>query len=49
MGLPGLWLFLPLVVAASVFLAVASVWLANKMVRQPGAKDETGSLSPFDQ
>jgi hypothetical protein len=47
MGLPGLWLFLALVVAASVYLAVASVWLANKMVRQPGAKDETGSLSPF--
>ena len=33
MGLPGLWLFLALVVAASVFLAVGSVWLANKAVR----------------
>jgi hypothetical protein len=30
MGLPGLWLFLALVVAASVFLAVGSVWLATR-------------------
>ena len=47
MGLPGLWLFLALVVAASVFLAVGSVWLANKTVHRPGAKEESGSLSPF--
>src|SRR4030081_3637785 len=47
MGLPGLWLFLALVVAASVFLAVGSVWLANKAVHRPGAKEESGSLSPF--
>ncbi len=30
MGLPGLWLFLALVVAASVVLAVGSVWLAKQ-------------------
>jgi hypothetical protein len=47
MGLPGLWLFLALVVAASVLLAVGSVWLANKTTLRPGAKEETGSLSPF--
>lgn len=47
MGLPGLWLFLVAVVAASVFLAVGSVWLANKTVHRPGAKEESGSLSPF--
>src|ERR1700694_4356186 len=47
MGLPGLWLFLALVVAASAFLAVGSVWLAHKTVHRPGAKEESGSLSPF--
>jgi hypothetical protein len=47
MGLPGLWLFLTLVVAASVFLAVGSVWLAHKAAHRPGAKKESGSLSPF--
>jgi hypothetical protein len=47
MGLPALWLFLALVVAPSVFLAVGSVWLANKTVHRPGAKEESGSLSPF--
>ena len=30
MGLPRLWLFLALVLAASVCLAAGSVWLANK-------------------
>src|ERR1700748_1639205 len=47
LGLPGLWLFLALVVAASVLLAVGSVWLARKTVYRPGAKQEAGSLSPF--
>jgi hypothetical protein len=47
MGLLGLWLFLVLVVAASVVLAVGSVSLANKTLRRPGVKEESGSLSPF--
>ena len=47
MGLPGLSLFLALVVATCVFLAVGSVWLAGKTVHRPGDKQETGSLSPF--
>jgi hypothetical protein len=47
MGLPGLWLFLALVVTGSVLVAVSSVWLAHKTIHRPGAKDETGSLSPF--
>jgi hypothetical protein len=47
LSLPGWWLFLALVVAASVFLAVGGVWLANKTVYRPGSKEQTGSLSPF--
>src|ERR1700736_2119044 len=47
MGLAGLSLFLALVIAACVFLAVGSVWLANKTFHRPGAKQETASLSPF--
>lgn len=47
MGLPGLWLFLAVVLAACVALAIGSVWLANKTVHRPGAKKETGSLSSF--
>ncbi|MDH6196976.1 hypothetical protein M2272_003629 [Mycobacterium frederiksbergense] len=47
LGLAGLWLFLVAVLAVLVFLAVGSVWLANKTVYRPGAKEQTGSLSPF--
>jgi hypothetical protein len=47
MGLPGLWLFLIVVIGASVVLAVGSVWLAYKTAARRGATDETGSLSPF--
>ena len=47
MGLPGLWLFLALVIAASVALAVGSVCLSTTMAHRPGAKAESGSLSPF--
>ena len=37
MGLPGLWLFLARI-AASIFLAVGSAWLANKTVHRPGLR-----------
>lgn len=47
LGLPGLWLFLGLVLAAAIVLAVGSVWLANRAAHRPGAKKETGSLSSF--
>jgi hypothetical protein len=47
MGLPGLWSFLVGVVAASVLLAVGSVWLASKTGQRPDAKEESVSLSPF--
>jgi hypothetical protein len=47
LGLPGLWLFLALVVAVSVLLAIGSVWLANKTVYQPGNKEQSSSVSPF--
>jgi len=47
MGLPGLWLFLGLVVAVSILLAVGFVWFSEKTVYRPGGKTETGSLSSF--
>ncbi|WP_273732844.1 DUF4239 domain-containing protein [Mycolicibacterium septicum] len=47
LSLPGLWLFLAVVLAGSVLLAVASVWIANKTVYRPGAKKQSGTLSPF--
>jgi hypothetical protein len=47
LGLLGLWLFLALVIAVSVFLAIGSVWLANKTVYRSGSKEQRGSLSPF--
>lgn len=47
MSLPGLWLFLAVVLAGSVTLAIGTVWLANTTVHRPGAKKETGSLSSF--
>lgn len=47
LSLPGLGLFLVLVVAVSVVLAVGCVWLADATVYRSGAKEQTGSLSPF--
>ena len=47
MGLPGLWLFLAVVLAASAALAIGTVWFAHRTVHRPGAKRETGSLSSF--
>ncbi|MUL81250.1 MULTISPECIES: DUF4239 domain-containing protein [unclassified Mycolicibacterium] len=47
LSLPGLWLFLAGVLAASILLAVGMVWIANKTVYRPGAKRQTGTLSPF--
>jgi hypothetical protein len=47
LNLPGLWLFLALVIGASALLAVGSVWLATKTVYRPGPGEQVGSLSPF--
>lgn len=47
MGLPGLWAFLAIVLAASVGLAIGFVWLADRLTHRPDAKRETGSLSTF--
>ncbi|WP_276022000.1 bestrophin-like domain [Mycobacterium barrassiae] len=47
MGLPGLWLFLTVVLAVSILLAVGFVLFADKTVYRPGGKGETGSLSSF--
>jgi hypothetical protein len=48
MGLPGLWLFLLVVVGASIDVAVLGLWLAD---RTRGEDDDRGattsSLSPF--
>lgn len=47
LSLTGLWLFLAAVLSTSVYLAVVSVWLANKALNRPGSEAPTGSLSPF--
>ncbi|TFV57167.1 DUF4239 domain-containing protein [Mycobacterium sp. PS03-16] len=47
LNLPGLSAFLALVIAASIALAVLSVWLADRTVNRPGGRKETGSLSSF--
>lgn len=47
LGLLGVWLFLALVIAVSITLATASIWLANRTVYRPGNKQQSGSLSPF--
>ncbi len=47
LGLPGLSLFLALVVGASILLAVGSVWLADRTVHRAGANGGSGSLSSF--
>jgi hypothetical protein len=44
LSLQGMWLFLALVISASVVLAVGSVWLANR----PGSKEQTGSRRILD-
>jgi hypothetical protein len=47
MGLPGLWLFLSVVLAVAILLAVGFVRFADKTIYRPGGKGETGSLSSF--
>ncbi|MEE6165038.1 MULTISPECIES: bestrophin-like domain [unclassified Mycolicibacterium] len=47
LSLTGLWLFLAAVLSTSVYLAVASVGVANKTSYRPDAEQPTGSLSPF--
>jgi hypothetical protein len=47
MGLPGLWLFLALVVAGSTALALGSIWLANRIGKPDHGSGYNQSLSPF--
>ena len=47
LGLPGLWLFLAVVLAVSAALAIGTVWLTDKSAQRPRATKETGSLSTF--
>lgn len=47
LGRAGLWLFLLLVVAVSILLAVGSIWLANHTRTGSAGQDDNSSLSPF--
>jgi hypothetical protein len=47
MGLPGLWLFLALVVAGSIALALGSIWLANRGGVPEHGTGYNASLTPF--
>lgn len=47
LNLAGLWLVLVLVIAASVGVAIGSVWLAGKTIYRSGDEEQHGSLSPF--
>ena len=41
------WLQLVLVIAASMLLAVATIWIANRAVSRSVGKEHNSSLSPF--
>jgi len=47
MGLPGLWLFLAVVVAISIGLAVGSIWLANRTAVPTHGSGYNSSLSSY--
>ena len=47
LGLGGLWLFLIIVIAVSIGLAVGSIWLANHVAEDAAARQFTPTLSPF--
>lgn len=47
LGLPGLWLFLIVVVAVSTGLALGSIWLANRTGVPEHGTGYNASLSPF--
>lgn len=47
MGLPGLWLFLVIVVAISIGLALGSIWLARRSGVPEHGSGYNSSLSPF--
>jgi hypothetical protein len=46
-GIPGLWLLLALALIASVLVAAASLWLADRTLSKPVSDAHNGALSPF--
>ena len=46
-GIPGLWLLLALALIASVLVAAASMWLADRTLQKPVSEGHNGALSPF--
>src|SRR5436190_1545214 len=46
-GIVGLWLWLGLALAASILIAVGSMWLADLTLPKPVSEGHNGSLSPF--
>jgi Protein of unknown function (DUF4239) len=46
-GIPGLWLLLALALIASVLVAAASLWLADRTLPKPVSDGHNGALSPF--
>ena len=46
-GITGLWLLLGLALLASVLVAAAGMWLADRTLEQPVAEGHNGALSPF--
>ncbi|MFL6081712.1 MAG: DUF4239 domain-containing protein [Mycobacterium sp.] len=46
-GIVGLWLWLGLALAASILIAVGSMWLADRTLPKPVSEGHNGSLSPF--
>ncbi len=47
LGLFGLWLVLLLVVAASIMIAIAGIWLGDRILSDSVGKSHNSTLSPF--
>ena len=48
LGLVGVWLFLVVVIAVSILLAVGSIWLAHhSKLADSAGREENSALSPF--
>jgi len=46
-GISGLWVLLALSLVASILVAAASMWLADRTLEQPVSEGHNGALSPF--
>ena len=47
LGLPGLWLFLVIVIAVSVLVALGSIWVARRTVFGADSSQHNPALSPI--